>query len=450
MPFVSNVTGTWISDAEAIDPGYWGRHLRLPVRFADGVGTLLQDSRRVLLEVGPGRTLSGLVKQHPACSADRLVVSTLRHPQQAEPDTMSVLTGIAQLWVGGVSIDWARFHDGERRCRVVLPTYPFERKRYWVEPRASPATVAAPRVVRPAKAPLADWFYIPSWKRSMTAAPAANGAGSLPLHRWLLFADDAGLADRVERSLTAAGHDVIVVEPGRRFERLTDRRYTIDPATASHYTSLFQGLASEGRTPGVIGHMWGYTSEAPVEPRDSATCHARGFYSLLFLTQALGELGISAPIVLGVVTTDVQEVTGDEMLCPSKATVLGPCRVISGRICERHLPGRRPGGVGMVVGRRPADRHADRRNHGRRAASPRTGADTDGWRPSKRSVSMKIPDREPSRLRDRGVYLITGGLGGVGLTLAEYLARSVNARLVLIGRHGLPERERMGQATRQP
>ena len=303
-----------------------------------------------------------------------------------------MLTAIAHLWVGGVSIDWARFHDGERRRRVVLPTYPFERKRYWIEPRKSSMVTAAPRVEKPAKAPLADWFYIPSWKRSMTAAPAANGAGSLPQPRWMLFADDAGLADRVERFLTAAGHDVIVVEPGRRFERLTDRRYAIDPATASHYTSLFQGLASEGRLPGVIGHMWGYTGETPVEPRDSATCHERGFYSLLFLTQALGELGTSQPIVLGVVTTDVQEVTGDETLCPSKATAARSVPRDPGRVCERHVPGRRPGGVGMAAGRRPADRHADRRNHVRRgrlrvpARTPMAGE------PSKRSASMKRPN----------------------------------------------------------
>ena len=439
VPFVSNVTGTWISDAEAIDPAYWGRHLRQPVRFADGLGTLLQDSRRVLLEVGPGRTLAGLVKQHPACSGDRLVVSSLRHPQQAEPDTASMLTAIAHLWVGGVSIDWVRFHDGERRRRVVLPTYPFERKRYWIEPRKSPKASATPRVERPAKAPLADWFYIPSWKRSMTAAPAANGAGTLPPHRWMLFADDAGLADRVERFLTVAGHDVIVVEPGRRFERLTDRRYSIDPATASHYTSLFQGLASEGRMPGVIGHMWGYTSEPPVEPRDSTACHERGFYSLLFLTQALGELGTSQPIVLGVVTTDVHEVTGDEMLCPSKATALGPCRVIPAEYANVTCRS-----VDLVASEWLL---ADDRQIAALIAEIMSGAAVSAYRRGHRWLEAieairfdEAPDREPSRLRDRGVYLITGGLGGVGLTLAEYLARSANARLVLIGRHGLPER----------
>ncbi|HEX8474860.1 MAG TPA: amino acid adenylation domain-containing protein [Pyrinomonadaceae bacterium] len=135
IPFVSNVTGTWITDAQATDPLYWSQHLRQTVRFADGVGTLLQEPELILLEVGPGRTLGGLAKQHPSKSAGHAVVSSLRHPAFQESDAASMLNALGQLWLAGKQFDARGFYADEKRRRISLPTYPFERQRYWVEPR---------------------------------------------------------------------------------------------------------------------------------------------------------------------------------------------------------------------------------------------------------------------------------------------------------------------------
>ena len=134
IPFVSNLTGRWITDAEATDPRYWARHLREAVRFADGIGTLLDGQPGcVLLEVGPGQTLAPMVRQHPAAGRDSgvTVVSTL---QDGRDEGEAVLTALGRLWLEGVEVDWTAFHAHARRRRVALPTYPFERKRYWIEP----------------------------------------------------------------------------------------------------------------------------------------------------------------------------------------------------------------------------------------------------------------------------------------------------------------------------
>ncbi|MDQ1592735.1 MAG: hypothetical protein QOG71_3362 [Pyrinomonadaceae bacterium] len=135
IPFVSNVTGTWITDAQATDPLYWSQHLRQTVRFADGVGTLLKEPELILLEVGPGRTLGALAKQHPSKTAGHVVASSLRHPASPESDAVSLLNALGQLWLAGKSFDARGFFSHERRRRVSLPTYPFERQRYWVEAR---------------------------------------------------------------------------------------------------------------------------------------------------------------------------------------------------------------------------------------------------------------------------------------------------------------------------
>ncbi len=134
IPYVSNVTGTWITEAEATDPSYWATHLRQTVRFTEGLQRVLENSARILLEVGPGRTLSTLAKQHPDKVAEHTVLSSLRHPQDQQSDMAFLLNSLGQLWLVGAFVDWSGFYGNERRQRLPLPTYPFERQRYWIDP----------------------------------------------------------------------------------------------------------------------------------------------------------------------------------------------------------------------------------------------------------------------------------------------------------------------------
>ena len=134
IPFLSNVSGTWITPEEAVDAGYWSRHLRQPVRFSECVETLLKESNRVFLEVGPGQTLSTLVKRHPKRSKEQVVLSSIRHPKEQKSDIEFILTTLGRLWLAGIKVDWSGYYKDERRHRIPLPTYPFERKRFWVEP----------------------------------------------------------------------------------------------------------------------------------------------------------------------------------------------------------------------------------------------------------------------------------------------------------------------------
>ncbi|HEX5715931.1 MAG TPA: beta-ketoacyl synthase N-terminal-like domain-containing protein, partial [Thermoanaerobaculia bacterium] len=138
-PYLSNVTGTWIKADEATDPDYWVRHLRGTVRFSEGLTELLRDPDLALLETGPGRTLSTLVRQH----SDAAVVQSMRHPRDEQPDDAFLLTALGRLWMAGAKVDWAGFHSGERRLRVPLPAHPFERRRYWIEPRTVTAATEA-------------------------------------------------------------------------------------------------------------------------------------------------------------------------------------------------------------------------------------------------------------------------------------------------------------------
>ncbi len=131
IPFVSNVTGTWITSDEAMNPEYWARHLRRTVRFSDGIQELLKEPDRTLLEVGPGHTLSMLSRQHPDRTG-QMVLSSLRHPKEKQSDVAFILNTLGRLWLAGVQVDWSGFYADESRHRLPLPTYPFERKRHWI------------------------------------------------------------------------------------------------------------------------------------------------------------------------------------------------------------------------------------------------------------------------------------------------------------------------------
>jgi amino acid adenylation domain-containing protein len=421
VPFLSNLTGTWIRDREATDPDYWVRHLRGAVRFAAGVGELLAEPERVLVEVGPGNALATAAGQHPERRPAHAVVASLRHPRQPADDLQFLLTALARVWLAGVEVDWGAYFGGERRRRVPLPTYPFERQRYWVEPKAAAGRRGR---LQPA-ADLAAWFHAPLWKRSLPAPAAAGSDGP-----WLVFLDDCGLGAACAARLAAAGRRVVTVARGEGFARLGEGAFVLDPAAGAGYRRLFEEL---GGPPPRLLHLWSVTRERP----DLEAALAGGYTSLMLLGRALSEQRGEEPIRLVVVSNHLQEVTGEEELCPEKAPLLGPCRVL-----PQEIPRLDCRSLDVAVA---PDDLADPALAARvlaEFAAPGP-APVAALRGAHRWVEAFAPaalaaDAAP-RLRRGGVVLVTGGLGGLGLAVAEHLVRTAGARLVLVGRSALPE-----------
>ncbi|QDF05166.1 type I polyketide synthase [Myxococcus xanthus] len=435
QPFVSGVTGTWVTEEEATDPRYWVRHLRQTVRFGPGVRCLLENPSRVLLEVGPGRTLGSLARLQVERGQPTVVLTSMRAPREPGSDMRFVLTTLGRLWAAGVPMDWRRLQAGEQRRRVVLPTYPFERKRHWLEPNAAGIAIASD-VSLARRKDAADWFYLPSWKRTLalratTAAP----------QNWLVFTDTSGLGDALATRLTESGGRVTRVSQGSDFRRVDDGAFEVDPTRPETYAALLNALAEDSCRPERIVHLWSVDSAgeglAGVE-------HAQrtGFFSLLFLAQALAGHGASGPVQITVVSSGVQAVTGHEVLAPEKATLLGACRVL-----PHEVPGLSCRSIDVEAPSCSKTLQAlVARLVGELATGSSNGAvalrGPNRWEQSIEQVRISAPAADaPSRLRPRGTYLITGGLGGIGLVLAESLARQVQARLVLVGRNALPERD---------
>jgi acyl transferase domain-containing protein/thioesterase domain-containing protein len=450
IPFVSNVTGKWITEAEATDPIYWAQHMCRPVRFTEGVSSLRETRELLLLEVGPGQSLATSVVQHPTTAAipDTVAVASLRHSYDAQSDTAFFLNALGRLWLAGVKIDWAGFYGQERRRRVPLPTYPFERQRHWLELKPpTPAHEAArPRLER--RADVAEWFYLPVWKQSLARrARAAEAGASGP---WLVFEDSCGLGRKLVGRLREAGHAAVTVAPGERFAALDADAYSVNPRDPDDYARLVAELCGRHAAPGRVLHLWSVTGGGPAsrEGREQfARAQETGFYSLLFLTQALIKAGLAKPpsghgrpLQLQVVSDNVHRVTGGEVLRPEKATVIGTCKSVPqeypGISClsvDVTLPEAGTWQESRLLDSLLAELTAEPSN----AVVAYRGADR--WVQTFEPVRLEAEAGRPARLREHGVYMLTGGLGKDSLVRARYLAEGLRARLVLVGRTGLPE-----------
>jgi acyl transferase domain-containing protein len=445
LPYVSNLTGTWITARDACDPQYWVRHLRQTVRFADGLAAIFAKRKdAVLLEVGPGRALTSLATMQPTKPAAAL--PTMLHPKEVDSGVAFLLGAVGQLWLAGEDVDWKGLQGAAQRRRLALPTYPFERQHYWID-RVKAATTPAPAPGALKRKPdIADWFWLPSWGRT-GALPAAVPGGAT-----LIFSDpDTGPAGRaLGGELASRLPGAVVVRAGAGFARATDGSFTVAPASRADHEHLFAALRAEDKLPDEIVHLWS-VSAAPGSPADALGRYDRalelGFQSLLALAQVLALE--DRPARLTIVSNGLHRIGAEAERDPLKAMLLGPARVIGSELPAIHSrsvdvtwPEAAPWQARRLVDQLLAELGAPR------ATDPTHEEKVIAYRGAERLVESfrRAPLRTPSAsargFREGGVYLITGGLGGIGATLAEDLARTARAKLVLVGRTARPERER--------
>ena len=440
LPFCSNLTGTWITDEQATSPEYWGRHLRETVRFADSLDVLLADDALVLLEVGPGRTLGDFAGRHRAWSARRTVISSLRHPKERRDDREHLLDALGGLWSAGVAVDWSALVGGASRRPLRLPTYAFQRQRYWVRPDR-PASGPAP--ARPAAVTsLDDWFYTLGFRR---LAPGTGGA-DLTGATWVVLGTGLPLGAELADRLAADGASVLRVDAGDELRQDEGGSWTLDPTRRDHFAALVKSVEARGPRVIRVVHLLGLAGE-PAEPAEPGerpyearlgAARRLGFDSLLALAQGIGDVSPAGPVEIDVLCRGVFAVTGDEPLRPENALVLGAATVIPQEVSRAGCRILDVTGADTPSGHERAA-HAVHELLGHPIGERELALRGRHWWARDFDQVKLTGDAGPSRLRDNGVYLITGGLGGVGLALAEHIAGAVEAPVLgLLGRSEFP------------
>jgi phthiocerol/phenolphthiocerol synthesis type-I polyketide synthase E len=442
--YISNVSGKWVKNEEAMDARYWRRQLRESVRFSDGVKELVEAGAEVMVEVGPGQTLSSLVKMQKKDRQAKWVMGTMRHPQKEQDDRQYLTEAIGKLWMAGVEVDWSKYYADERRRRIGLPTYPFERQRYWIEARRG---VKGGEVGESGRSKaggkrkdVKEWFYLPEWQRR--ELPRNEGSADVEgekRKRCVVMAG-GGLSRRLVERLEGEAWEAISVRAGDNYGRVSEKEYEIRAGEKKDYEELLKEVVSGTEEVVHIVHVWniedGDRQEEVKSEERFRRYRQRGFNSLLYLAQAIEAGGMSGVVKVSFVSRGMQEVDSNDVTAPEQAMALGACKVIS-QECERVKC--RSIDVGEARGGRPEARMVEQLINEIKSWDEEQEVAYRGRRRYVRRYEAMSPDKRSaeSGLRKGGVYVITGGTGGIGMEVAEYLCKEWGGKVALLSRSGI-------------
>ncbi|HEX2937740.1 MAG TPA: SDR family NAD(P)-dependent oxidoreductase, partial [Ruminiclostridium sp.] len=337
------------------------------------------------------------------------------------------LDEIGRLWLNGASVNWADLYTGQRRKRVSLPTYPFEGRSFWVKKSVQPSLQAP--ALKNKKNDVAEWFYSPIWKQSVENREDVDSDISKGI--LLVLKDSGEFSDAFEAGLRERGANIISAVSGSEYKQTCDGKFTFDPENPEHYEKLIGEIAKTGKTPVRIANMLGLE-----KTENRLYFGERLFFSMMYTAQAIGKNG-ELPVEMRAITGNTQRIFNETQLNPENALHLGACRVISteyGNIkcCSVDL-----NLVGDENNQELADLLIDELYF-----MPCDGTvayrGLERWKQDYEKMPLKENGRG-IKFKDGGVYVITGGMGGIGLITAQNISHEVpNAKLVLVGRSGFP------------
>jgi len=444
IPLVSNRTGQTLQPGDSLDAAYWRDHIRDAVLFDGGMQALAEHGVSAFLEIGPANTLIGMGRRCLPKTEATWLPSLGKDPD----NWRTVLSAAATLQTQGVELDWQAFDAGRSRRRVALPTYPFELKRHWftTRPGASseiiralgghPTTGVSGEMAldEDTRARIAGWFYTVGWE----SLPALE-AQSTESGRWLVFGDESPETKSLVEGLVARGLTATLVAPGKQCS-CEGSTWTVRPDRSEDFEQCLElAYGSNGAgTPGVV-FFEGATDSATEDARGSEVLRAFGqtCRPALLLAQALVRRAMSkAAPRLHLVTRGAQRIAPDSTalnLAVAPLWALGRCIALEhpdvmGKLIDLPVDG---GDAAQV-----ADELLASGNENMVALRPsgRFGA---------RVVPLAMDEHEPGpwfQCNADGAYLITGGFGGLGVKVAEWLVRNGARRLILLSRTPLPPR----------
>ncbi|KML70142.1 type I polyketide synthase [Pectobacterium peruviense] len=451
IPFVSTVNGQWVTEELAKNSDYWVRHVRNPVMFSHAFKTLMAEEHQdfVFLEVGPGRSLESSAKQHFSAEDGALIYASLPTAKDVALSGEHILSTLGALWASGVDVPWHQHHSEQHRRRIPLPGYPFERKRFALPALSSASHDAQSEQSVKAKkrkqADIGDWFYMPTWKKTIPAKYMAGKHAEAESTCWLLLTDTLGIAEHAKQLLENDGHKVFVISPGAAYqETLSEGRYTLNPSARADHVRLLKSLTEQGLRPSHILYLWNLTAEEQAQPLEHSYLSSplNTFYPALYLQQALVNENLLDDLHVIFATSNTFSVMGERVTSPENALLVGPSRVFYHEYPEVqcHLVdvdlkqnAAQPDELAQWL---IAESHIA--THGNLVAY----RGNQRWEESYQAVHLKQDTIGlPAELKNDGVYLITGGLGGLGILVANHLSEQSNATIILTYRTELPPRE---------
>ncbi len=433
-PFISNLSGGPIAPGTAASPDYWAQHITHTVYFDKGTDYLLAAyPDGIFVEVGPGRALAGHVRRSSRFGARHKVLNVFKHPHDPVSDHAHFLGALGDLWVAGGNLNLSRLYTGPDWRRVHLPTYPFDGHAF--NARVSFRSVddlLQARKGAPEETAPSSLYHLPAWEQ--VTDPVS--AGPLSRYNWLVFVDQSPAADLVAAALADHARRVVFVRQGEGFAEDAAGGFAINPRHREDYVRLLSRLHERGWLPDKVLHLWTLLPDTgeDLSPDRVDMYNNAGFYSLVYLAQGVGALGQTLRLDVAVVTNDSFSVLGDDARYPEKAIMLAAVKIIPVEynfVTCRYIDVATADleqGAGQLL-KRVIARCIDPGGPAHLALRGRHA-----WVQKYRPVELPNPSPAASLLKRQGVYLITGGLGGMALFLARHLVEAHQATVVLVSR----------------
>lgn len=382
----------------------------------------------------------GIIGVHGTATTDRInTIKFVINPNEGLGASGQLLEKLGQLWKFGVTIDWGKLHSEEKRRRISLPTYPFERQRYWIDgnPFTTMPLKKSEGIAK--KQNMSEWFYAPLWEQSLMNV-ATDPIDSHEHSGWMVLMDDTHFHTRLVDELETRVGTVIRIRKGIVFGNSGENDYHIDPKQENDYKVLLNQLAANGKLPSNIVSLWGVSENNRYEELTEENVYKElnsGFFSITYLAKALASQSSASETRITVVTSSAHNVDGSGRSNPAKAAVLGPCKVIPQELtfvsCRN---------IDISIPEALSQQH----KLVQKLVNEMTGTEDtvvayrNNIRYTQRYAPVELPESSSNKFKKHGVYLITGGMGSIGFSIAEDLASNYQAKLILLGRSPFPKR----------
>jgi phthiocerol/phenolphthiocerol synthesis type-I polyketide synthase E len=431
LPYISNVTGDWISAGEATSPAYYAQHLRQSVQFEMGVRTLAQDTTLHFLEVGPGNSLTSLARLCLGPEGTRRTSSSFSAGRNLHVQRENMLETAGRLWSVGVKLNWAGLHGSENPRRVPLPTYPFERKKHWVEAVGSATTFTDTNTGTPARNNnIEDWLFAPTWLRANLSKDVVSSLTGV----WLVVGGSEALAGAVADRIAKTGGDSLRVRDNSFYAKVDDGSYQLRVGNTEDGAMFGRDLRREGRK--LAGAIVLSGLEVKHDHQDRKVLQL--YHAQVALASSL-PISTKTPVRLIMATSGVHSVLDEPVSDVGAAIALGPVLALPTEIeglssCLVDFDSRTLLQVNDVAEALVFE------------AAVSDGENQTAWRSGRRwlqryeSCHLQPTPSDELPLKQGAVVLITGGLGGMGLALAERLVKRRMVRLLLTTRGIVPLR----------
>ena len=427
MPIVSTVTGKMLSPTDMTDTNYWIKHLLQPVLFYDGILSLLELEGNIFIEIGPGTSLSTFVL-NSVNPASCYTISTITKTNEINGKSNKgkiIHEILSRLWACGRDIEWEKIYD-QRNCRLVpLPTYPFKKEKHWVEPDSS------------FKEKLRG-FLIPTWQSEIVCADIESKVAEN--NSWLIFEDKYGLGKKLADVLENRNQTVISVKAGNNFMQISEHQYMLNHISREDFVKLSRALSAVNIKPDNVLYL------SAIDDKNVSslnhTCLEKGvteFFTLIYIAQTL--FNQTDNVNLTVVANNTKSVSQNEVINPLKSTLLGLLLVIPQeypRVKARVIDIQ----IDEMFNNKASLIDTIFKEAIKNISEPVLAIRKNSvWVEAYKAASCVEVEKKQIVLRDGGLYIISGGLGNMGLVLASSIAKQVTAKIVLLNRSSFPAKE---------